>query len=237
MKISKITRKDKTYYVFKDLDSVNRIIYATLLYSTFYNTIEMLVSKKSDVYFNIIPHIEFEDMQQEMRLIALEALAKFDLKRLPMEHNRILEKDVCAILYMYLSITIVRRILNYRRDNYFYPYMKFPCDKCKKFEGDRENPCDNSCGSFKSYDKYVKAKKSVLAPEDLDEINRDDEFDLRPKDKNLVIKNDQELLMMMGEAVEYDFDILNDYLYHGKLSYGERAKIKKVIKEYFSEEN
>jgi len=225
--IKKKTKDGKTFYNIDKLDKNKPKVVANELYCLFLNTIEKVVSLKSVVYKNSIPSFGPDDIRQEIRVIALTALAKFDFDKINCDKDKeYLDRDIEASISTFLSVTIKRRMSNLKRDQSFH--IEFPCVKlkCELFSGNKSKPCSNVCKKYKRYKRHMRDRRKLIIPESL-VVNS---LGLTNKKDNVML-----LKLMAEEAVGDEKKALNKFLYKGELDFETKLRIKKKLEDYFSE--
>jgi len=112
---------------------------------------------------------DIDDMKQQGRLLAIEALAsdKYDGKR-PLEN--------------FLWTHVHNRLFNFKRDNFERPDT--PCDTCDKI---KEDVCTkykniNECPLYMNWIKRNEAKKNLMKPIELSGVDDENETSMKKID-------------------------------------------------------
>lgn len=164
-----------------------------------------------------------EDMEQQARLFAWEALSSFD--------NR------CQ-LNTFLFRHVYNRLHNYKRDNFERidkPCLKCPINKyskrlgrCKKYDDD----CLEDCEFYHGWILRNGSKRNLMEPANIDDIDDKHEHNMWA-DGNIVDDIDyNELMKEIKERIPIDsMENFNRFVGGAKLSGIARAKIKEKIIE------
>lgn len=120
---------------------------------------------------------DINDMKQQGRLFALEALDKgsFDINF----KNKGGKKDVNKKLYTFLFSHIRYRFINFKRDN--FSRNEPPCLSCPFYDPKKlksVNQCSafedkNECTKWDKWFKLNQAKQNLIKPVDISELNSD----------------------------------------------------------------
>jgi hypothetical protein len=147
------------------------------------------ISKKLGYKFKFGYH-SHEDMKQQAAIFALEGLKNYDNKR-PLEN--------------FLWTHVRNRLFNYKRDNYQRPDK--PCLTCPFYRPDQES-CSSQCSEFSNnndcslYSSWINrnnAKKNIMKPIGIDNINQDS----KEISNNNFLENisNQEILKLIDENI------------------------------------
>jgi len=169
-----------------------------------------------------------EDMRQQARMFAVEAMERYD-------ENRPLEN--------FLWVHVRNRLFNFKRDNYERPDL--PCYTCPFYDPHNEKSQSNcvefsdkySCDLYGSWMKRNSSKKNLMTPLSWPEVRDENENHMK---RVFDIENetaDREVLDIIDRKLPVDFRLDYLRLMNGlKLVKARRDKLVEKIKEILDSE-
>ncbi len=145
---------------------------------------------------------DVDDIKQQARLFALEALARYTENKGPLEN--------------FLSVHVRNRLINFKRDNYHR--FQAPCLQCPFYDPERKKSI-NQCAEFEDKmecDKWRQwilrnnSKRSIMAPATSENIDYLFSYESLEHSSVVDIVANKELLEYIDERLPVD--LRNDYL-------------------------
>ena len=159
---------------------------------------------------------DIEDMKQQARLFALEALSSYDEVR-PLEN--------------FLWTHVHNRLFNFKRDK--YERIEKPCLECEKNNG---HCIIEECDIYNRWLKRNKNKKNLMNPIDITNIDDDKENNMKLFHSSSDSLNYKEMLKIIDKELPISLRPLYLKLKFGiKMTKTQKTKIQTIIKTILEE--
>lgn len=153
------------------------------------DVIEKIVTRIAKKH--VFGYFDYEDIQQEARIIALDGLTRYD-GRGPLEN--------------FLAVHIKNRLITFRRNNFQRDKPCVGCplyDPCLKLSS---NQCEGyldkmDCKEYKNWFNRTEKKKNIINPVSIDNVSDEHESGMRDESDFTVKIENREILSYIEERI------------------------------------